>query len=123
MTSSNTLSGNAACGAGCFSHFDRLRARRVQGLYDTGREGPFPTELTGQEGEAMREKGEEFGATTGRPRRCGWFDAVILRRAVLLNGVKSLALMKLDVLDEFDTINVCVKYRIGKRIYTDPPLA
>ncbi len=86
-------------------------------------EGPFPTELTGQEGEAMREKGGEYGATTGRPRRCGWFDAVILRRAVLLNGVKALALMKLDVLDEFDTINVCVKYRIGKKVYTDPPLA
>jgi adenylosuccinate synthase len=86
-------------------------------------EGPFPTELSGSEGEAIRTKGGEFGATTGRPRRCGWFDAVILRRAVGINGVKAVALMKLDVLDEFETINMCVKYRIGRRLYSDPPLA
>lgn len=122
VTSSNTLAGNAACGAGVSpASIDYVLG--VCKAYTTRvGEGPFPTELTGQEGEAMREKGGEYGATTGRPRRCGWFDAVVLRRAVLLNGVKALALMKLDVLDEFDTINVCVKYRIGKRVYADPPL-
>jgi adenylosuccinate synthase len=123
VTSSNTLSGNAACGAGVSpSSIDYVLG--VCKAYTTRvGEGPFPTELMGAEGEAMREKGGEYGATTGRPRRCGWFDAVILRRAVLLNGINALALMKLDVLDEFDTINVCVKYRIGKRTYMDPPLA
>lgn len=123
VTSSNTLAGNAACGAGISpSSIDYVLG--VCKAYTTRvGEGPFPTELTGEEGEAIRERGGEYGATTGRPRRCGWFDAVILRRAVILNGVKALALMKLDVLDDFDTINVCVKYRIGKRVYTDPPLA
>jgi adenylosuccinate synthase len=123
VTSSNTLAGNAACGAGvppgaldyvlgvCKAYTTRVG------------EGPFPTELTGPEGEAMRIKGKEFGATTGRPRRCGWFDAVIVRRAVAMNGVKAVALMKLDVLDEFETISMCVKYRIGRKLYGDPPLA
>ncbi len=123
VTSSNTLSGNVACGAGVSpGSIDYVLG--VCKAYTTRvGEGPFPTELAGPEGEAMRQKGAEFGATTGRPRRCGWFDAVLLRRAVLLNGTKAVALMKLDVLDEFETINVCVKYRIGKKVYSDPPLA
>ena len=121
VTSSNTLAGNASCGAGvppgAIDHVEgvcKAYTTRVG-------EGPFPTELIGPEGELMREKGGEYGATTGRPRRCGWFDAVIVRRAVVLNGVKAIALMKLDVLDAFDTINVCVKYRIGRKVYADPP--
>ena len=122
VTSSNTLAGNVACGAGVHAGRHRLRPGRLQGLYDARGGGPFPTELTGPEGELMREKGGEYGATTGRPRRCGWFDAVILRRAVIMNGVKAIGLMKLDVLDEFETINVCVKYRIGRKVYADPPL-
>jgi adenylosuccinate synthase len=122
VTSSNTLAGNATSGAGvapgCIDY-----VLGVCKAYTTRvGEGPFPTELTGPEGELMRTKGGEYGATTGRPRRCGWFDAVILRRAVVMNGVKAIALMKLDVLDEFDTINICVKYRIGRKIYSDPPL-
>ncbi len=79
-------------------------------------EGPFPTELTGAEGELIRQKGGEFGATTGRPRRCGWFDAVIVKRAVALSGVSGLAVMKLDVLDEFETLDICVQYKMGKKI-------
>ncbi len=123
VTSSNTLSGNVSCGAGVSpGSIDYVLG--VCKAYTTRvGEGPFPTELTGPEGEAMRQKGGEYGATTGRPRRCGWFDAVLLRRAVLLNGAKAIALMKLDVLDELETINVCVKYRIGKKVYTDPPFA
>jgi adenylosuccinate synthase len=123
VTSSNTLAGNVSCGAGVGpGSIDHILG--VCKAYTTRvGEGPFPTELLGTEGELMRDKGGEYGATTGRPRRCGWFDAVIARRAVILNGVKSLALMKLDVLDHFENINVCVKYRIGKRIYSDPPLS
>jgi adenylosuccinate synthase len=123
VTSSSTTSGNAASGAGVApGTLDYVLG--VCKAYTTRvGEGPFPTELGGLEGEAMRTKGGEFGATTGRPRRCGWFDAVILRRAVAISGVKAVALMKLDVLDEFDTINMCVKYRIGRRLYSDPPLA
>jgi len=123
VTSSNTLSGNVACGAGVSpGSIDYVLG--VCKAYTTRvGEGPFPTELTGPEGEAMRERGGEYGATTGRPRRCGWFDAVLLRRSVLMNGAKAVALMKLDVLDELETINVCVKYRIGKKTYSDPPLA
>jgi adenylosuccinate synthase len=122
VTSSNTLAGNVACGAGVApGAIDHVLG--VCKAYTTRvGEGPFPTEMSGAEGDLMREKGGEYGATTGRPRRCGWFDAVIARRAVVMNGVQSIALMKLDVLDHFETINICVKYRIGKRVYTDPPL-
>ncbi len=122
VTSSNTLAGNAACGAGVPpGAIDHVHG--VCKAYTTRvGEGPFPTELKGPEGELMREKGGEYGATTGRPRRCGWFDAVILRRAVIMNGVKTISLMKLDVLDSFETINVCVKYKIGRKAYADPPL-
>jgi adenylosuccinate synthase len=123
VTSSNTLSGNVCCGAGISpGAIDHVLG--VCKVYTTRvGEGPFPTELNGPEGDLMREKGGEYGATTGRPRRCGWFDAVIARRAVIMNGVNSIALMKLDVLDHFETINICVKYRVGKKVYSDPPLA
>ncbi|MGD0228939.1 MAG: adenylosuccinate synthase [Syntrophorhabdales bacterium] len=122
VTSSNTLAGNAACGAGIAPGAIDYVLGVLKAYTTRVGEGPFPTELSGPEGELMREKGGEYGATTGRPRRCGWFDAVIARRAVIMNGVKAIALMKLDVLDSFDTINVCVKYRIGKKVYADPPL-
>jgi adenylosuccinate synthase len=123
VTSSSTLAGNAASGAGVrASALDYVLG--VCKAYTTRvGEGPFPTELNGPEGEAMRTKGGEFGATTGRPRRCGWFDAVLARRSVVMNGAKAIALMKLDVLDEFEMISMCVKYRIGRKLYADPPLA
>ena len=123
VTSSNTLSGNVACGAGVSPGSIDYVLGVCKAYATRVGEGPFPTELTGPEGEAMRERGGEYGATTGRPRRCGWFDAVLLRRSILMNGAKAVALMKLDVLDELETINVCVKYRIGKKSYSDPPLA
>jgi adenylosuccinate synthase len=122
VTSSNTLAGNAACGAGVAPGAIDYVLGVCKAYTTRVGEGPFPTELTGPEGQLIREKGGEYGATTGRPRRCGWFDAVIARRAVAMNGVKAIALMKLDVLDAFDTINVCVKYRIGRKTYSDPPL-
>ncbi len=78
--------------------------------------GPFPTELFNDQGEKLREIGGEFGATTGRPRRCGWFDGVAARYTCLVNGFTEIALTKLDVLDHFDEINVCVAYKIDDRI-------
>jgi adenylosuccinate synthase len=122
-TSSNTIAGNASCGAGvpptaidwvlgvCKAYTTRVG------------EGPFPTELAGEMGEAIRQKGGEFGATTGRPRRCGWFDAVLVKRAVALSGVSGLAVMKLDVLDEFEALEICVQYKIGKRLSGQPPIS
>ena len=73
-------------------------------------EGPFPTELFDETGELLRKKGNEFGAVTGRPRRCGWFDGAALRRAVQINGLTGLAIMKLDVLDGMDTVKLGVGY-------------
>ena len=75
--------------------------------------GPFPTELLGETGESLRKKGHEFGATTGRPRRCGWLDLVALKYACRINGLNELTLTKMDVMDGFDTIKICTSYRIG----------
>jgi adenylosuccinate synthase len=76
--------------------------------------GPFPTELTDSTGQQMRKTGNEFGSVTGRPRRCGWIDLVALRYALMLNGVTHLFMMKSDVLDDFDTIKLCVAYQTGE---------
>ncbi|MBO0719649.1 MAG: adenylosuccinate synthetase, partial [Blastocatellia bacterium] len=75
--------------------------------------GPFPTELNDATGERIRARGGEYGASTGRPRRTGWFDAVVARYAVMVNGLDALALTKLDVLDEMEEIKICVAYRIN----------
>jgi adenylosuccinate synthase len=123
VTSSNTLAGNAACGAGVPPQALDYVLGICKAYTTRVGEGPFPTELFGPEGELMRERGGEYGATTGRPRRCGWFDSVLVRRSVALNGVKAISLMKLDVLDGFERINVCVRYRIGRKTYADPPLS
>ncbi len=74
--------------------------------------GPFPTELTDATGERLRARGHEYGASTGRPRRCGWFDGVVARYARMINGLTTVALMKLDVLDDFETIDICTGYRL-----------
>jgi adenylosuccinate synthase len=84
-------------------------------------EGPFPTELTGAMGARLRESGSEYGAVTGRPRRCGWYDAVAARYAARLNGLDGLALTKLDVLDGLESIQICTAYRAGGRTITDFP--
>lgn len=84
-------------------------------------EGPFPTELLDSTGRMLRETGSEYGASTGRPRRCGWFDAIALRYAVAINGFRSLALMKLDVLDPLEEIKICIAYRVrGQEITRFP---
>jgi adenylosuccinate synthase len=84
-------------------------------------EGPFPTELSGEMGNRLRETGSEYGAVTGRPRRCGWFDAVAVRYAARINGLDGLALTKLDVLDGLDHIDICTAYRSGDHTLTDFP--
>jgi adenylosuccinate synthase len=111
VTSSNTTAGSAASGSG----FGPLYLDYVLGItkaYTTRvGSGPFPTELFDETGKYLAEKGHEFGATTGRPRRTGWFDAVSLRQSVRLNSLSGLCLTKLDVLDGLSTIRVCVAYR------------
>lgn len=111
VTSSNTSAGGTATGSG----FGPLFLDYVMGItkaYTTRvGSGPFPTELFDEVGEHLREKGHEFGTTTGRTRRCGWFDAVALRRAMQINSVSGLCLTKLDVLDGLDTIRICVGYQ------------
>ncbi|MBX9695203.1 MAG: adenylosuccinate synthetase, partial [Cyanobacteria bacterium] len=86
-------------------------------------EGPFPTELLGETGELLRETGAEVGTTTGRPRRCGWFDAILGRYSVRINGLDCLAITKLDVLDSFEEIQICVAYRDTEtgKVYDELP--
>ena len=112
VTSSNTVSGGACTGAG----IPPTAVRNVYGVvkaYTTRvGEGPFPTELFNADGELLRARGREYGATTGRPRRCGWFDAVATRYSCMLSGVNKLVITKLDVLDVFDEIAVCTAYEI-----------
>lgn len=121
VTSSNTTAGGACAGSGIPPH----RIGRVVGVmkaYTTRvGEGPFPTELHDDHGLLLRETGREFGATTGRPRRCGWFDAIATRYSVMLNGIDELAVTKMDVLDTLPKIKVCVAYKLdGKLIDTVP---
>ena len=84
-------------------------------------EGPLPTELTGELGNRLRESGQEFGAVTGRPRRCGWYDAVAVRYAVRVNGLDALALTKLDVLDGLPELQVCTGYRVRGSVIEEMP--
>lgn len=121
VTSSSPTAGSAAIGAGVGPR----RIGKVLGVIKayTSRvgEGPFPSELHDDVGQGIRERGNEYGTTTGRPRRIGWFDAVMVRYAVRVNGLDSLALMLLDVLGGLDTVKVCVGYEIdGERVETFP---
>jgi adenylosuccinate synthase len=121
VTSSHPVSGGACLGTGV-PPTAISRVIMVAKAYTTrvGR-GPFPTELTDSLGEALRERGGEYGTTTGRPRRCGWFDAVIVRGAAGVNGATELAITKLDVLDTLDRISLCVGYKIGGEVLEFPP--
>jgi adenylosuccinate synthase len=115
VTSSSTLAASACCGTG-------LGAKKITDVIGIVKayttrvgKGPFPTELLDEIGNRLQEKGAEFGATTGRKRRCGWLDAVMLRNAIRLNGVTGLAITKLDVLDGFETLNICTYYEYRGR--------
>ena len=122
VTSSNTTAGGAATGSGLGPRYldyvlgiTKAYATRVGG-------GPFPTELFDETGEYLADRGHEFGSTTGRRRRCGWFDAVALRRSILNNSVTGLCVTKLDVLDGLDSIRMCVDYRCGVERLDHVPL-
>jgi adenylosuccinate synthase len=121
VTSSNTVSGNASAGSGCSPRMlDRIVA--IVKAYTTRvGAGPFPTELAGGPGAYMQEKGAEFGATTGRKRRCGWLDMVVLRESQRLNGPTEIALTKLDVLGGLDELKICVAYRYKGSEVAYPP--
>ena len=112
VTSSNTVTGNVCSGSGVGPTTIKEVVGVLKAYTTRVGGGPFPTELFDETGQALRDRGAEYGATTGRPRRCGWFDAVAVRHAVRINGVTSLALTKLDVLDDLETIKVCTSYRL-----------
>jgi adenylosuccinate synthase len=116
VTSSNTVAGQAAAGAG----IGPKQIGYVLGItksYTTRvGEGPFPTEQENAVGEELGARGHEFGTVTGRKRRCGWFDSVLVRQTAITGGIDGIALTKLDVLDTFETIEVCVGYRLGDRV-------
>ncbi|MDI7260724.1 MAG: adenylosuccinate synthase [Thermodesulfobacteriota bacterium] len=116
VTASNTVAGNACAGSGIGpTMIDSVIG--VAKAYTTRvGEGPFSTELTDALGERIRERGGEYGATTGRPRRCGWFDAVVVNHAIRINGIRGMAVTKLDVLNDFDKIKVCVGYRMNGKV-------
>ncbi|MDO4767936.1 MAG: adenylosuccinate synthase [Pseudomonadota bacterium] len=121
VTSSNTVAGSASAGAGCTPRiFDRVVA--IVKAYTTRvGAGPFPTELSDAPGAYMQKQGAEFGATTGRPRRCGWLDLVVLRESQRLNGPTEIALTKLDVLGGLDELRLCVAYRYKGAEMEYPP--
>ena len=121
VTSSNTIAGNAACGSGVGPR-DLHHILGITKAYTTRvGGGPFPTELFDDVGQGLGERGAEFGATTGRERRCGWLDAVALRRSCYVNSFDSLCMTKLDVLDGLETIKICTAYDVdGERMEVSP---
>ena len=121
VTSSSASAGGAATGTG-------VPPTRIQGVIGVAKAyitrvggGPFPTEALDATGDQIRTRGSEFGSVTGRPRRCGWFDVPLLRYAAMINGLDSLVITKLDVLDELERVPVCVAYRSGKSKITEVP--
>ena len=121
VTSSNTISGGACTGGGVPPQSVRDVWGVIKAYTTRVGEGPFPTELFDAQGENLRQRGREFGATTGRPRRCGWFDAVASRYACMVNGVNKLAVTKLDVLDDLAEIGICVAYKVNGELTTEFP--
>ncbi len=116
VTSSTTISAGACSGLGIAPHEIKDVIGIAKAYCTRVGNGPFPSEEFGAEGEYLRDKGHEYGTTTGRPRRCGWFDAVAMKHAVRLNGVNNIALMKLDVLDGLERVKVCVGYEIDGKV-------
>ena len=121
VTSSNAIAGGACTGLG-------IGPTKIDGVLGVSKayttrvgSGPFPTELKDKLGNDLRSKGREYGATTGRPRRCGWLDVVVVRYSVIINGMSGIALTKLDILDEYPNIKICVGYKYKGNIYNEMP--
>jgi adenylosuccinate synthase len=121
VTSSSTTAGGAAIGVGIGPRTIDAAIGVVKAYTTRVGGGPMPTELTDATGQLLQKVGNEFGATTGRPRRCGWFDAVVVRYAVRVNGLTGLAVTKLDVLDAFEKIGLCTGYMIDGELVTEFP--
>jgi len=117
VTSSNTVAGNACAGSGVGPTMISSVVGVAKAYTTRVGEGPFPTELKDEIGEKIRERGGEYGATTGRPRRCGWFDAVVVNHSIRINGIQGTTITKLDVLNDFDELKICTGYRIHGNIY------
>jgi adenylosuccinate synthase len=112
VTSSNTVAGQAAAGAGVGPHAGGYVLGIVKAYTTRVGEGPFPTELHDETGRLLGERGHEFGTVTGRPRRCGWFDAALVRQSIAVGGIQGIVLTKLDILDGFKTLKVCTGYKL-----------
>jgi adenylosuccinate synthase len=121
VTSSNTVAANAATGSGSGPRSINYVLGITKAYTTRVGEGPFPTELTDATGKLLGERGREFGVVTGRPRRCGWFDAALVRQTVITSGIDGIAFTKLDVLDGFDTLKVCVGYRLDGKLIDHIP--
>jgi adenylosuccinate synthase len=121
VTSSNATAGGAATGTGVGPRAIGTVLGVAKAYTTRVGAGPLPSELLGEMGERLRETGQEYGASTGRPRRCGWFDAVVVRYAARVNGLDALAITKLDVLDGIDTLQICTKYKCGNDVLTEMP--
>ena len=122
VTSSNTTAGGAACGSGVGPRDIDYVLGIVKAYTTRVGAGPFPTELFDDDGDHLGEKGHEFGATTGRKRRCGWLDTVALKRSLQINSVTGMCITKLDVLDGLDTVKICVAYRLDGQEVDTPPV-
>jgi adenylosuccinate synthase len=123
VTSSNVIAGQAATGVGLGPGAIDYVLGIVKAYTTRVGEGPFPTELSDDDGQRLGERGHEFGTTTGRKRRCGWFDACLVRQSCAISGVNGIALTKLDVLDGFTTLRVCVGYRLDGQVLDYLPTA
>jgi adenylosuccinate synthase len=121
VTSSNTVAAGACTGLGVAPNQTGRVIGIVKAYCTRVGSGPFPTELFDETGEQLRKQGHEFGSTTGRARRCGWLDLVALKYSIMINGVTEIVLTKADVMDNFDTIKICTKYKIGKETTTRFP--
>ncbi len=117
VTASNTVAGNACAGSGIGPTMIHSVIGVAKAYTTRVGEGPFPTELQDELGERIRQRGGEYGATTGRPRRCGWFDAVVVNHSVRVNGIHEIVITKMDVLNDFDSIKICVGYRADGKVF------
>jgi len=121
VTSSNSTSGGASTGTGIGPNKMDKVIGVVKAYTTRVGEGPFPTEFSDDLMERIRTKGKEFGATTGRPRRCGWFDSIIVKHSVMVNGIDEIVVTKLDVLDDLDRLKICTAYKYDGCVYRDFP--